>query len=233
MGCAMTNNTQLRSKSLWSVRLFGSASLALVTLGCGATLNTQQDLPPAASVGDEPPPEVEVAEPVHNEESEQKAQHGRLLVNTKFAGKTVPSHVHMLLADGYSFDFESGQDVRAFAGKQQLEVTLADQTLLVDKPTLKLETVVEPDKLTQLDAAFPWAEVRLKLVVRGTEQAATPVKLIRDGHVVAEVLSGEPSFRISPGTYEADVPVRGKTARVKGLVFFEGTAQVVPVRVQR
>ena len=64
------------------------------------------------------------------------------------------------------------------------------------------------------------------------QKAKTEIKLIRNGNVVAQVKSGAPAFLVSPGNYEADVPVRGKTVRVKGLVFFEGTEQVVPVRAQ-
>jgi hypothetical protein len=39
-------------------------------------------------------------------------------------------------------------------------------------------------------------------------------------------------FDVSPGTYEAEVPLHGKNVRVKGLVFFEGSEQVIPVRAQ-
>lgn len=204
-----------------------------MALSCGATPDAEHPFAPAASVGDEPPPSTAKEDPTIEQESEPSQQaRGRLLVQAKFEGKLVPAHVRMLLSDDYTFDFESGEEVSAFAGTQRLELKLANESLLVDNPTLPVEAFVEPDKLSRVDAVFPWAKVQLRVLVRGSEQPPMPVKLVRDGNVVAEVLSGPPAFLISPGTYEADVQVRGKTVRVKDLVFFESTDQSVPVRAQ-
>jgi hypothetical protein len=149
------------------------------------------------------------------------------------AGKPVAAHGHMPIERGLVKDFEMNTEFTAEAGTRNVDIELAEADVLVDKPTLHLEIPVERDKLTKFNAVFPWARVQLNLLIRGTAQPPTNIKLIRKGEVVAEVKTGGPSFLVSPGNYEADVPVRGgKTARVKGLVFFEGTEQVVPVRVQ-
>jgi hypothetical protein len=58
------------------------------------------------------------------------------------------------------------------------------------------------------------------------------VKLIRGGAVVAELKSGESPQTISPGKYEADVLLRGRTIHVTGLNFMESAEQTVPVRAQ-
>lgn len=205
-------------------------ALALMALGCSAT-NTAAEaaMAPAASAGDEPPPTAAAAIPAE----EEKPARGRIVVQATCAGKPVIAHGHMPIERGFVVDFAMGQEFSAAAGTRQIEVTLAEDNVIVDKPTLHLDVPVEKDKLTKFNAVFPWAKVQLNLLVRGKEQAPTPIKLVRKGEVVAEVKSGSPAFLVSPGNYEADVPVRGKTVRVKGLVFFEGTEQVVPVRVQQ
>lgn len=210
--------------------LFGCACivLALSALGCGASSRaTEAALAPAASAGDEPPPSAAVPAPAE----EQKPARGRIVVQATCAGKPVIAHGHMPIERGLVVDFEMGQEFSAEAGTRNVTVELGEADVLVDKPTLQLEIPVEANKLTKLNANFPWARVQLNLLIHGNAQPPTNVKLIRKGEVVAEVKTGGPAFLVSPGNYEADVPVRGKTARVKGLVFFEGTEQIVPVRV--
>ncbi|HET8936724.1 MAG TPA: hypothetical protein VFN67_24945 [Polyangiales bacterium] len=210
--------------------MFGCActALALVALGCGASSRASEAaLAPAASAGDEPPPSAAAAPPAE----EEKPARGRIVVQATCAGKPVIAHGHMPIERGLVVDFEMGQEFTAEAGARQVTIELGQADVLVDQPTLQLEIPVEPRKLTQFNAVFPWARVQLNLLIHGNAQPPTNIKLIRKGEVVAEVKSGGPAFLVSPGNYEADVPVRGKTARVKGLVFFEGTEQIVPVRV--
>jgi hypothetical protein len=161
-----------------------------------------------------------------------KAGRGRVIVQSKINGKIVSAHARMLVGRDYAVEFEAGEEVSADAGAQKILVTLLDNSVLVDKPTLQLEVPIEPGKLSKVDAAFPWAKVQLNVLLHGSVQPPTAVKLIRNGEVVAEVKSGAPAFLVSPGNYEADIPVRGKTRRVKDLVFFESTEQIVPVRAQ-
>ena len=198
---------------------------------CAGQNNPENSAAPAASVGDEPPPgtattvvtrEAVVAPAV--------AGRGRIVVESKIAGKVVPAHAKLLKGDR-SIDFEAGEEISAEAGTQQIEVTLADASVLIDKPSMQLEVFVEPNKLAKVEAAFPWAKVQLDLILHGKKQPGTVIKLERQGNVVAEVKSGPPVFMISPGNYEAQVAVRGKPARVKGLAFFENSEQVVPVSV--
>lgn len=214
--------------------MFGCAcaALALFALGCSAT-NTAAEAAqaPAASAGDEPPPQPTAA--ATTPEEEVKPARGRIVMQATCAGKPVIAHGRMPIERGFVVDFTMGQEFSAEAGTRHIELTLAEDNVIVDKPTLQLEVPVEPNKLTKFNAVFPWAKVQLKLLVHGKEQPPTSIKLVRKGEVVAEVKSGSPAFLVSPGNYEADVPVRGKTVRVKGLVFFEGTDQVVPVRVQQ
>lgn len=187
---------------------------------------------PAASEGDEPPPNAAMTQPA-NEPVPANTGRGRLVVQSKIDGKIVQAHARMLLQGDYTFDFEAGEEVSAGAGTQRIDVTLSDNSVLLDKPTRRLEVFIEPDKLARAAAVFPWAKVQLNVLLHGSVQPPTTVKLVRNGAVVAEVKSGAPAFMISPGNYEADVLVRGKTVRVKDLVFFENTEQVVAVRAQR
>lgn len=147
------------------------------------------------------------------------------------AGKPVHAQGHMPIERDLVVDFTMGQEITAEAGTRHITVALVDDNVLLDKPTLALDVAVEPGELTKVDAVFPWARVQLNVLVRGTVQPPTAIKLIRKGEVVAQVTSGQPGLLVSPGNYEADVTVRSKTVRVKGLVFFEGTDQTIPVRV--
>jgi hypothetical protein len=83
-----------------------------------------------------------------------------------------------------------------------------------------------------VDVTFRWAKIRLDVQVGGHSQRGVPVKLMRAGEVVAELKSGEPLQAISPGKYEADVLLHGRTIHVTGLQFLEGAEQTVPVRAQ-
>jgi hypothetical protein len=207
--------------------MFSCVASALITLSCGGAGHSGEPLVPAASAGDEPPP---IAAESTSEDSAKPAR-GRIVVKATCAGKSVEAEGHMPIERGLVVDFKMGEEFSAEAGTRHLEVTLLDDIILVDKPTLPLDVNVEPNKLTKVDALFPSAKVQLKLLVRGTEQPPTTIKLIRKGEPIATVKSGSPGFVVSPGTYEAEVAVRGKPMHAKGLVFFEGTDQVVPVRV--
>ena len=224
----MTSYTRWRVLSVRCGSLLRLTALALFALSCvGSREATEHTQPPAASAGDEPPPSAapEATEPA-------PPARGRVVMQAKCAGNPVTAHGQMPIERGFIVDFEMGQEFTAEAGTRQMTVTLTQDDVLVDKPTLQLAVPVEPRKLNEVDAVFPWARVQLKVLARGIEQPKTAVKLLRAGEVVAEVTSGEPAFMVTPGNYEAEVKVRGKTVRVKGLVFFEGTDQVVPVRAQ-
>lgn len=211
--------------------MFGRSTLVLIALGCGGSGRGSETLVPAASAGDEPPPSAAVddseAKPARRASN---ADRGRIVINAKCAGQSVAAHAHMPIERGLVVDFEMGQEISAEAGTRHIEVTMTDDIILVDKPTIQLEVEVEPKKLSTVDLVIPWAKVQLNVLAHGTLQPPTAVKLLRRGELVAEVKSGGPAFLVTPGTYEAEVKLRGKTLRVKGLVFFEGTEQVVPVR---
>jgi hypothetical protein len=181
---------------------------------------------PAASVGDEPPPSAAT------EQSAPEARRGYLVVEAIVEGKPVPAQAK-LVDDNQASEFELGKTINVPAGTRHIEVSLADDTVLIDKPTRQFEVTVEPNQKTILKAAFPWAKVQLNLLVNGQQQPSTRVTLMRDGAPIVAVNTGAPMFEISPGTYDVDVPIRGKTVRVKGLVFFDGSEQIIPVRAQR
>jgi len=208
--------------------MFGCTLLVLIAWSCAGATGTSETRVPAASAGDEPPPSAAAAVP----EEEAKPARGRIVVQAKCAGKPVAAVGKMPIERGFIVDFKMGQEFSAEVGTRHIEVTLDDDSALIDRPTLQLEVPVEERKTTKVEAVFPWAKVQLNVLVHGAVQPPTNVKLIRKGEVVAEVESSGPPFLITPGNYEADVQLKGKTARVKGLVFFEGTEQTVPVRAK-
>jgi hypothetical protein len=214
--------------------MFGWSGAMFFALSCAGSSPGAEVPAPAASAGDEPPPTAAAAtHEVGPTVEAGKSARGRIVVQARCAGKLVPARGRMPIERELVVDFEMGQEISAEAGTRRIEVALTDSTILIDKPTLQLDVVVEPQKLAKVEAVFPWAKVQLNLLVNGKAQPPTAVKLIRGGNVVAEVKSGGPAFLASPGNYEAEVSLRGKPVRVKGLVFFESTEQVVPVRAQR
>jgi hypothetical protein len=152
-------------------------------------------------------------------------------VTARVDGQPVPAHVEVPDA-GRKLEGNSGEPIALPSGDQRIIVTISDPSALLDKPTQRLSVFVEPGKPTAVDVTFRWAKVRLDVQVGGHSQRGVPVKLMRAGEVVAELKSGEPLQAISPGKYEADVLLHGRTIHVTGLQFLEGAEQTVPVRAQ-
>jgi hypothetical protein len=205
-----------------------------LALSCGAGCSVSDgNLAPAASAGDEPPPSAATEAPASEAQATPiPAGRGYLVIEATVEGKRVPARAK--LVDGHrASDIALGKTINVPAGTRHIEVSLADDSVLLDEPARQFEVTVEPNQKTTLKAAFPWAKVQLRLLVNGKEQPKTRVKLVRDGEPIAEVETGAPMFEISPGTYDVDVPIRGKTVRVKGLVFFDGSEQIIPVRAQQ
>ena len=158
---------------------------------------------------------------------------GSVTVRALVAGQAVPAKVRVLDAEGKAqTEADTGTPIALAAGTHRVEIKISDPASLADTPTQIREVFVEPGKASQVDATFPWARVQLNVLVGGRAQAGVPVKLLRNGEVVAQMKGGAKPAAITPGRYEADVLLKGTTIRVKGLLFPEGATQTVPVRVQ-
>lgn len=218
----LCSQTSLRSH-------LGFVLCVVTALGCGGTARIARPEPPAASEGSEPEPEP----PAANVTSSERAATGRgsIVVTATVDGQPVAARVKVL--DGSSgLEGGAGESISLPAGEQRISVTIAETSALLDKPTQNLSVFVEPGKPTAVDVTFKWARVRLDVLVGGARQGSVPVKLFRNGEAVAELKSGAAPQAISPGKYEADVMLRGRTIHVTGLVFLEGAEQTVPVRAQ-
>jgi hypothetical protein len=154
-------------------------------------------------------------------------------VRALVAGQVVPVHIRVFDETGkVAMEAESGAPIALRAGSHRIELQISDAAALADKPKQTREVFLEPGKTTLVEATFPWAKVQLNVLVGGRSQAGVPVKLLRNGEVVAQMKGGAKPAAITPGKYEADVLLKGTTIRVKGLLFPEGATQTVPVRVQ-
>lgn len=163
------------------------------------------------------------------------AQSGSSTVTVRalVAGQVVPAKVRVLDSAGaVQAEAASGTPITLKSGSHRLELTISDPAAMADTPTQVREVFVEPGKPSTVDATFPWARVQLNVLVGGRSQSGVPVKLLRNGEVVAEMKGGAKPAAITPGKYEADVMLKGTVIRVKGLLFPEGATQTVPVRVQ-
>ena len=201
------------------------AFVLTVTACAGGSGQPDEVPPPAASIGDESPP----SEPEATRAPSKGL--GSVIVTANVAGRSVAARVKVL--DGSSpLEAATGESIALPAGTQRISVAIAEPSALLDMPTQKLSVFVEPGKSTPVEATFRWAKVRLDVLVGGRSQGKVPVKLFRDGELVAELQSGNAPQAISPGKYEADVMLRGRTIHVTGLVFLEGAEQTVPVRAQ-
>ena len=213
--------------SIFSRSHLGLFAAVFVVVSCGGgAFGASPPLPPAASVGDEPPPE---GTPLY------KANTGRgsVVVTAKVNGQPVAARVKILDGSGSSkLEGATGESISLPVGTQRIAVTIADAQALLDKPTQNLSVFIESGKSTPVDVTFRWAKIRLDVLVGGRSQGKVPVKLFRGGQAVAELQSGSAPAAISPGKYEADVLLKGRTIHVTGLVFLEGAEQTVPVRAQ-
>ena len=144
-------------------------------------------------------------------------------------GKPVSAHARLLDSER-TVEFGMGEEISLEPGTHRVEVAVSDAETLVDKPSQQLEVFIEPGEQAKPVVSFPFARVQLNVLVAGRPQPGAALKLIRNGSVVADLKTSTTPILVTPGKYEADVSVQGATMRVKGLVFFEGSTQTVPVR---
>jgi hypothetical protein len=196
-------------------------------VACGSELQSASYTPVSESSGTETRAFVISDGPTRDTGS------GSMNVRALVAGQVVAARVRVLDEAGkIASEGESGTPIALRAGSHKIELQISDAASLADTPKQIREVFLESGKTTQVEATFPWAKVTLNVLVGGRSQNGIPVKLLRNGAVVAEMKSGAKPAAITPGKYEADVLMKGTTIRVKGLLFPEGATQTVPVRVQ-
>jgi len=210
-------------QSIFSRSHLGFLSLLLALSGCASgVLGVAAPLSLGASTREEP-------DTAGTSQFKANTGRGSVVVTAKVNGQPVAARVKIL--DGSSkLEGATGESISLPAGTQRISVTVAETQALLDKPTQNLSVFIEPGKSTPVEVTFRWAKVRLDVLVGGRSQGKVPVKLFRGGAAVAELQSGTAPQAISPGKYEADVLLRGRTIHVIGLVFLEGAEQTVPVR---
>jgi hypothetical protein len=216
-------------------------SVGLAASGCGSGRGAEEPVAPAASEGEEPPPDVaQASDPEEHAEPEERAPapstkaafgRGSVVVTARVDGQPVAARIKVL-EGAQGLEGTTGDTISLPAGTQRISVTIADTQSLLDKPTQNMSVFIEPGKSTPVDVTFRWARVKLDVLVGGRSQGSVPVKLFRGGEPVAELKAGGAPQAITPGKYEADVMLKGRTIHVTGLVFLEGAEQTVPVRAQ-
>jgi len=155
-----------------------------------------------------------------------------MTVRSLVDGQPVPARVRILDASGQvQTEAASGAAISLRTGTYRIEVQVSDPAALADTPKQLREVFLQAGKNTEVEASFPWARVTLNVLVGGGSRSGVPVKLLRNGAVVAQLTSNAKPAAITPGKYEADVLLKGTTIRVKGLMFLEGATQTIPVRV--
>jgi hypothetical protein len=200
--------------------------VGLAALGCGAK-GGAADEPPAATAGDEST--VDPSESV----ASGSATPSTLSVVAVVAGQPTPASVRVLDAQGgVAAEGTSGGSLSLPAGSYALEVTISDATAMIDTPTQRSELQLEPGQAANVQTEFRWAKVTLDVRVGGRSQRGAKVVLLRNGEPVAEMKSGAAPVPITPGRYEADVSLPGRTVRVTGLHFPDSAMQTVPVNVR-
>ena len=216
----MPNCTPLGVEGSRSVGRAVLQCAALFAIGCGANdLTLANELPPAASVGDEPPPQVAPARPL-------KQKYGSVMVRAFVRDSPVSGRVRFLDA-ARLVEADTGEAVQLEAGTQDVEVTLDASAGLLDKPSQRLQVFVVPQEQAIASAYFPWSKVAFTVYVQGRSQTGVPIKLLRDARVVAELRSGAAPQALSPGKYGAQVQLRGRTISVDRVSLLEGATQVI------
>ena len=92
-----------------------------------------------------------------------------------------------------------------------------------------LERVAPREQATAI-AYFPWSKVAFTIYVEGRRLPGVPIKLLRNSQVVAELRSGAAPQALSPGKYEVEVQLRGRTVHVDRLRLLEGATQNIPLQ---
>jgi len=207
--------------------------VSIVTcIGCGSGIppaaDTQSEAPSAVSSGGDA-----VASPAAADSgADIKPGLARVVLRALVNGKPVAGHVRVLDAGGKAQEEgPTGSELQLRAGSYSAEVSIDDAAALADRPTQVREIFLTPNKLTEIDADFPWSKIVLDVLVQGHSRSGVTVKLLRKDAPVATLKSGAQAVLISPGKYEADVMLPGNTIRVTGLMFPDNGAQTVPVRV--
>jgi len=196
---------------------------AILAASCGGAERIDDDqLPPAASVGDEPPPQAAPAQPL-------KQKYGSVVVRAFVRDTPVSGRVRFLDAPR-PMEATTDETVQLEAGTQQVEVTLDANAGLLDKPSQRLQVFVAPQEQAIANAYFPWSKVSFTVFVQGRRQADVPIKLLRNSQVVAELRSGSQPQALSPGKYDAQVQLRGRTFNVDRLNLLEGATQNIPLQ---
>ena len=198
--------------------------------GCGATAGSTE-LPPAASAGDE-----STKAQSHSDaplDARPVTGPATLTVIAKVAGQPASARVRVLDAQGaVSAEGRSGSAIALAAGSYQLEATIDDAAVMADTPTQRSELRVEPGQAANVEAVFPWAKVSFDVRAGGRSHRGANVVLLRDGKPVAEIKSGVEPVPVTPGRYEADVALSGRTIHVTGLQFADSATRTIPVNVQ-
>jgi len=198
---------------------------ALLAFACETERAVQNPLPPAASVGDEPPPiaaTIVQAKPL-------KPRYGSVLVRAFVRDAPVSGRVRFLGA-APAPEGDTGEVIQVEAGTQSVEVTLNPNAGLLDRPTQRLHVFVPAREQAIANAHFPWSRVAFTVYVQGRRQAGVPIKLLRNAQVVAELRSGATPQALSPGRYEVEVQLRGRTVHVDRLSLLEGATQNIPLQ---
>jgi hypothetical protein len=198
---------------------------ALLAFGCETERALQNPLPPAASAGDEPPPMAAAT----TEKKAPKPRYGSVLVRAFVRDTPVSGRVRLLDAER-PVEGDTGEVIQVEAGTQRVEVTLNGNAGLLDKPTQRLQVFVSAREQAIANAYFPWSKVAFTVFQQGRRQAGVPIKLLRNAQVVAELRSGATPQALSPGKYEVEVQLRGRTVHVDRLSLLEGATQNIPLQ---
>jgi len=198
------------------------SSAAALTLACCAGGTLQNELPPAASIGDEPPPQAAAGQPL-------KQKYGSVIVRAFVRDRAVSGRVRIALAPR-PIEATTGEEFQLEIGTQNLEVTLDASAGLLDRPSQRLEVFVSPHQQVQANAYFPWSRVAFTVFVQGKRQAGVPIKLLRGGLQVAELRSGAAPASLTPGKYDAQVQLHGRTIDVDRVNLLDGATQNIPLQ---
>lgn len=198
---------------------------ALLALGCGTHSAASNPLPPAASAGDEPPPTAaaDIAK------KPDKPRYGSIMVRAFVRDAPVSGRVHF--PDALRpMDADTGEVIQLEAGTHPVEVTLNANAGLLDRPTQRLQVFIAPHEQATANAYFPWSKVAFTVFVHGRRESGVPIKLLRSAQVVAELRSGAAPQALSPGKYEVEVKLPGRTVHVDRLSLLEGATQNIPLQ---
>lgn len=226
---------------------YAASIMLVITISLGACGGSEPTSEPAPTVapstgneqGDEEAVDEEAVDEKASAEEEGPAEPqapaagpAQLTVIAKVGNDAVSAHVKVTDESGAVVaEGTSGSALNVQSGALIIEAHIEDESVMVDKPTVRHEVDVPPGAHSE-EVRFPRARVKVSVSVNGKPDTKATVTLTRNGVNVVTLTSGAADFvSITPGRYGALVKAHNAEITVPDVVIPEDSSRNIPLSV--